>query len=407
MKNTILPLILLFIALRCDAGWVQQTSGTNANLHSVVSSHGQVNTAWICGDNGTILFTSNGGAVWTLQNSGTVKNLYAICFMELSGGPVFAVGQDGIILRTTNDGTNWMMVPSPTSKTIRDISDFNFIAVGDSGLIIKSTNQGLNWSVSSNPVSQNLNAVCATFGYYAVGDNGTILKSFNAGLNWQPLNSGTIQHIYGVPLFGSIDIAVGDNGLILRSTSSGNNWFSQPSGFSGRLKSVEYSVNNTSRIYTCGADGKIMKTTNYGNVWGTQNTPTSEDLNSVFFYLDDNTGYACGNGGVILKTTDGGGSVTYSLGTRNLVPESASLEQNYPNPFNPMTWINFSVSEKAFVQLKVFDIAGREVTTLVNGIREPGKYSLSFDASALPSGVYFCKLTADSYSSIKKMIMIK
>ncbi len=84
-----------------------------------------------------------------------------------------------------------------------------------------------------------------------------------------------------------------------------------------------------------------------------------------------------------------------------------SLSQNYPNPFNPSTVISFVVPNNGFVTLKIYDLLGREVKTLVNEYKSQGKYSVSFGASHLASGVYFYQLKAGNYSSIKKMVLLK
>jgi Secretion system C-terminal sorting domain/Serine aminopeptidase, S33 len=91
----------------------------------------------------------------------------------------------------------------------------------------------------------------------------------------------------------------------------------------------------------------------------------------------------------------------------NLSPYTFELEQNYPNPFNPLTMINFEVPSKDLVTLKVFDMLGKEVKTLVNDERNAGRYSISFDGMNLSSGVYFYKLTAGSFNDTKKMILVK
>ena len=88
-------------------------------------------------------------------------------------------------------------------------------------------------------------------------------------------------------------------------------------------------------------------------------------------------------------------------------PFSFSLEQNYPNPFNPSTTIEFSIPQNGFITLKVFNVLGREVATLVNGQVEAGKHKVEFDASNLNSGVYFYKVEGDSFADTKKMILIK
>jgi len=89
------------------------------------------------------------------------------------------------------------------------------------------------------------------------------------------------------------------------------------------------------------------------------------------------------------------------------VPTSYSLGQNYPNPFNPTTNIQFSMSNVQYVTLKVYDILGKEVATLVNESLNPGTYEVSFEGSSLNSGVYFYRMTTPGYSETKKMSLIK
>ncbi len=83
------------------------------------------------------------------------------------------------------------------------------------------------------------------------------------------------------------------------------------------------------------------------------------------------------------------------------------LNQNYPNPFNPATVISYSIAENSFISLKVFDVLGNEIAELVSEVKEPGTYSVSFDASKLSSGVYFYKLKANGYSLTKKKLLAK
>ena len=84
-----------------------------------------------------------------------------------------------------------------------------------------------------------------------------------------------------------------------------------------------------------------------------------------------------------------------------------NLEQNYPNPFNPSTTIKFSVPTSEFVTLKVYDVIGNEITTLVNEQRAPGTYEVRFDAGSLASGVYVYKLQAGSFIQTRKLMLMK
>jgi hypothetical protein len=91
----------------------------------------------------------------------------------------------------------------------------------------------------------------------------------------------------------------------------------------------------------------------------------------------------------------------------NIAPSKFELMQNYPNPFNPATNIRYQISNNCFVTLKVYDILGKEVATLVNGTLKAGTYETRFDAGNIPSGAYFYKITAGNFTDVKKMLVIK
>lgn len=89
------------------------------------------------------------------------------------------------------------------------------------------------------------------------------------------------------------------------------------------------------------------------------------------------------------------------------IPNYYSLEQNYPNPFNPATNIKYTIPKISAVTLKIYDVVGREVAMLVNETKQPGVYTVDFNASNLASGIYFYKIEAGDYSAVKKMMLIK
>ncbi|MFI5407468.1 MAG: T9SS type A sorting domain-containing protein, partial [Nitrososphaerales archaeon] len=93
--------------------------------------------------------------------------------------------------------------------------------------------------------------------------------------------------------------------------------------------------------------------------------------------------------------------------TNSNLPVEFALFQNYPNPFNPVTSIQYVVSSSQFVTLKVFDVLGNEIATLVNEEKHPGIFEVEFDGMELPSGIYFYKLKAGNFIETKKMILIK
>jgi hypothetical protein len=124
-----------------------------------------------------------------------------------------------------------------------------------------------------------------------------------------------------------------------------------------------------------------------------------KDTNNVIW------GYACTQNGRVFKLED---HVLIGINPNNTtVPVEFVLEQNYPNPFNPLTVINYSVPKSAFVTIKIYDLLGREVKTLVNHQHKKGNYTETFDGSLLASGIYYYTMTADEFSQTKKMVLVK
>lgn len=99
--------------------------------------------------------------------------------------------------------------------------------------------------------------------------------------------------------------------------------------------------------------------------------------------------------------------MTFINSTGGNIPDNYSLSQNYPNPFNPVTNIKFDIPKSGLVKITVYDLLGREVTSLVNQQMQPGSYSVDWDASNYPSGVYFYRIETETFTDSKKMILLK
>ncbi len=126
-------------------------------------------------------------------------------------------------------------------------------------------------------------------------------------------------------------------------------------------------------------------------------TPTGSSVSGTFSY--NRLGTICsGNWGPVASSVEMVG---------NEIPDDYELYQNYPNPFNPETRIKFGIPEEALVSLIVYDPIGREVEVLLNESLPPATYSIVFNSTNLPSGIYFYKLIAGDYSSTKKMVLLK
>jgi hypothetical protein len=163
--------------------------------------------------------------------------------------------------------------------------------------------------------------------------------------------------------------------------------------------------------------GIIWKTTNGGMNWGYQQPDTSINVFAydVIYFIDSLTGWAYNsNGNFGIHTVNGGGPIIMGIKTiDNKLPIYFKLFQNFPNPFNPITNIQFQVSVNSNVKLIVYDILGKEITTLINEKKYSGTYKVSFDASNLSSGVYFYRLFISDlknnniYKETKSMIYLK
>ena len=135
---------------------------------------------------------------------------------------------------------------------------------------------------------------------------------------------------------------------------------------------------------------------------GTVNTPTN--------YSFEDRNLQTGKYKYRLKQIDNNGNFEYFALNSEVevgVPKKFDVSQNYPNPFNPTTKINFDLPENGKVDLRLYDMLGREVATLVNEVRTAGYYTVNFNASSLSSGIYFYRMNAGKFSSIKKMAVIK
>ena len=92
---------------------------------------------------------------------------------------------------------------------------------------------------------------------------------------------------------------------------------------------------------------------------------------------------------------------------KNSIPNQFELTQNYPNPFNPSTVISYAIPTASSVRIEVFNVTGEKVATLVDGFKNVGNYEVSFEASGLPSGMYFYRFSAGTFVQTRKMILMK
>ena len=136
-----------------------------------------------------------------------------------------------------------------------------------------------------------------------------------------------------------------------------------------------------------------------------------------YLLVERTTGTAAPGSPVIRHLLDAPGSMTFDPRTGTTLsleiaaaPDAFALGQNYPNPFNPATNISYTVGSKGGatpVTIRVYDVLGKEVATLVNEVQQPGAYSTRWDAGGFASGVYYYRISAGSFSDVKTMILMK
>jgi hypothetical protein len=200
---------------------------------------------------------------------------------------------------------------------------------------------------------------------------------------------------------------------MVSTTNGGDNWKCLALTYWGVPFSCSFRTRDEGWV-TLGYVPDFLITTDGSRSWNEVVTPDSSFIYDVAF-TDYRNGFCVGDSGVIYKFNYQ--SVNISK-VEILIPADFKLYQNYPNPFNPSTKIKFDIANNpllrgvgeargVYTQLKIYDITGREISTLVNEQLSPGTYEVTFDGSNIPSGIYFYQLKTNTYSETKKMLIIK
>ncbi|MBE2217159.1 MAG: T9SS type A sorting domain-containing protein [Ignavibacteria bacterium] len=418
-KVILIITVLIFTVQSNSQGWVQQNSGVTSTLYSVFFL--DVNTGFITGDpdNGNLLLkTTNGGINWVRRQVGPPPTSYplrSVFFINANTG--FICGGPTplhVVYKTSNGGESWTTIYfNPTNYSMEAIFFVNSLtgiavgsATGTPSYVFRSTNGGVNWSNQSTFGNRlyNLYFINQETGY-ACGEPGIVIKTTNSGANWDQLVTGVSSSLRSIYFIDSLTGWIaGTDSKVYKTTNGGNSWaLNYNQGLCG-LYSVRFADENTG--WVCGCEGAINGTTNGGSSWLLQSFASTIYLYSMSFPTSL-TGWAVGAGGRILKTTTGG--ITAFQQISNTIPFEFSLSQNYPNPFNPSTKIRFEISGSSVAQtfLSVYDMLGREISTLVNEELKPGMYEAEWKASSYPTGVYFYRLNAGSFTETKKMVLVK
>jgi hypothetical protein len=352
----------------------------------------------------------------------------------------FVAGENSIFQplfgKTTDSGVNWDFTAfylnnNEGRATGVDFTDLNtgYISArvwDGTGAIAKTTDGGSIWTstIFTNPLwSIDFPISGASQVGYAVGDQGTILKTSDAGMNWLPQQSGTTFRLNKVH-FKDFDFgfAVGENGIILKTTTGGDPVPVELTSFTASVLQDEKAVqlNWKTGTETNNQGFEILRTiqndndswTKIGFVAGYGTTTETQH------YSFTDSDVKPGKYQYRLKQIDFDGSFEYSnvIEVEISSPDGFNLSQNYPNPFNPSTKIRLEIpsqarNDNALVTLKVYDVLGNEIATLVNEELPAGDYEVEFSRNlinqVLTSGIYFYQLKAGDFIQTKKMVLMK
>ncbi len=447
--NNLIPIILLLIVLcgQSYAQWEKTNFPDTVNVNTIVTKDSSV----FVGTEGDGIFVStNNGGSWKSMNEGLQSKLvHSILItgktMPAGKARIFAGTETGVSISTDN-GENWRTINSGLSgmgvwslAVSADTSGDTTIYAGCWSGVYSSTNRGGNWeatglSSTTEPVNSIL--IYENLIFAATFSDG-IFQSYDNGLIWKNIDVKTRASfdydlipksapIYSISLFSGVNancIIVGSVGGLYFSGLGDTIFYDDTSFAKVAIQNtpVLCFASRSDTLFTV-LDGNFYKffwgyiylRGYYGNIL--DSIPAYDVHRSKIPYLGNHTVYSLAlNNEYIFAGTEEGiwrlrypepGVITGVERSRE-VPAGFMLEQNYPNPFNPSTVVAYRLPVGSDVLLKVYDVLGRPVATLVNERQSEGSHSVKFDAVGLPSGVYFYRLQAGSFVGTKKMILLQ
>ena len=411
--------VFCFLPHAIKAQWVKTSYSAGNSVYSLATDGNNIFAGSL---EGKVFVSNNNGVGWTSISNGLP--IYApphgspIRSVFINGNNMFAGPQMHGLFISQDNGQNWKHIDATAfdKQSIFCIIQFgsNLLIGTSNGGVFKSMDFGNTWTNMIGPktvlslAAQGSTVLAGTTGEGIVSssDNGTTWTSSNSGINPLP------QDVYAVAISGQALLA-GVTGGLYRSTDNGANWVMVTNGLQIGLQNptILSLVSNGSNVLA-GTEGQgIYLSKNNGESW----VPFSQGIQQPF------TVYAVIIAGAYIYAAsfESGiwkrplNDVVTSVGNENArLPESYLLEQNYPNPFNPSTVINYQLPVYGRVELKIFDVLGREVSTLVNEEKSPGKYQVQWNGTNsfgnfVSSGIYFYRLTSGKFTEIKKMVLIK
>ncbi len=416
---------ILFAGFESSSKIFRSTDNGNSWVSRPIFSVGDISTIAIDLNNKIFVGTysgvyrsTNNGDTWTEVNNGLTDVHILSIAVNYNNNYLLAGTANGVFI-SVDSGDNWSQIGDMNTVDIV-VDSKNYIFVGTPDGIYRSSNNGNNWEQLNNGLTNTdvLRVSCNFKGTIFTGTNGGgVYVSSDEGNSWNQRNQGLLSgNIYC--------FTIDSNGYLYAGTWGEGVFRSNLSTFPIQVLSPNggenFETNTTASISWIHSDStfqyvKIEYTFDSCKTWNLITEEVNIDSESINWNIPNTPSEYCK-----IRISDTQDSIKYdisdnfftiknplSVNNHNKSVNSYKLFQNYPNPFNPRTNIGFTISEFGFVTLKVYDVLGREVAALVNKEMKPGNYNVKFDGSEYPSGIYFYKLTSDTFSKVKKMILIK
>jgi photosystem II stability/assembly factor-like uncharacterized protein len=420
-----------------NLSWAQPTGGNGSgNIGNGFCINPQnKNTIFIMMGN-TVKVSYNRGQSWQTVGTNPPSPWTASChsfFVNALDTNIWIAAKGssgGYIIKTTNYGATWYSVLGPINITSYgmpledDPNSPNTVYLGpDNQPLRVSTNYGETWTnlsggetggIFRSPCDiviqfENPNVIFVGDGVTGSG-NAKFWKSTNGGMNWALINTVTGSEI---PMIGNTSL---DLNLVYHSTwSSGGFWKSTNMGSNftnipetGALWSTDIAKDDPWCVAHVPYSGGTCRLSTDGGATFSSSTIGSSTAAGLLYY-DKATLFAQQSGGVYRMTANYTVTPVVNVSWNNgETPVEFRLLQNYPNPFNPSTKIRFDVREFSYVSIKVYDLLGREIKTIVSDFMKPGKYVADFNAEGITSGIYFYSMKVNGrIIDTRKMSVIK
>jgi hypothetical protein len=279
----------------------------------------------------------------------------------------------------------------------------NIVAGCNGGGVYVSPDIGTTWTPPvSGLTNTHVTSLALSGSTLLAGTAGGAFLSTDGGSTWKVSNTGlNFNMIFAAATVGADFLAATSYG-VFRSTDGGANWVESDNGMS--IKNVSTFAVNGTNVFASGSSGTVYLSTDSGVNW--RNCSAGVQLGPVMSLLATEWYLFAGvyDGGVWRRSMSEVLSVDQNPALR---PMETSLGQNFPNPFNPTTEIQYTIHDRQSTSIKVFDILGREVALLLDEVKEPGRYSVTWNASGVASGVYYCRMTTGGSSKSIKMVLLR